>query len=519
MRIIPRTVLPPAAALLFCLIWTVSVCAIEENSSYYAALESIKADGLAEHVGQLADPAMEGREAGTRGGQAAGDYLRDQYTKLRLRGGGDENGFFQAFEPNCRNVLAMLQGSDPKLRDQVVVVSAHYDHIGYGGRGLSLGPYGYVYPGADDNASGTSAVLALAKAFTLLSEPPKRSILFVNWDGEEKGLLGSKHWAAHPTVSLDRVVAGLNLDMIGRLRENRMLIVGSRSGAGWRRMLCSHNNDGLQMEFYWGLKANADHYPLFEKGIPVLLFHTGRHDEYHRMGDVAKLINNDGMMKITKMLFGIVYELANEPATPAFRSAAQNETPETEQSILGQTTKPAERLGVAWVEDAAVSGGVVVSYVKSGSPAEAAGLRAGDRIVRLADRDIKCDDDFYGAVSAAASPASVTVNREGEKKPLDVTVTLTGAPLRWGIAWRTDDAEPGTVVLTHVVPGSPAARAGLAAGDRIYQVGGRDFADESELAQLAKTPLESVQLLIERDSRLRTVTLQFQQSKPLRRAA
>lgn len=520
MRFTPRTVLPPSAALLFCFMWTVSVCAVEKSSSYNAALESIKADGLAEQVGRLADPALEGRESGTQGGQAAGDYLADQYAKIHLRGGGDNSGFFQPFEPNYRNVLAMLQGSDPKLHDQVVVVSAHYDHIGYGGRGLSLGPYGYVYPGADDNASGTAAVLELARACTLLSEPPKRSILFINWDAEEKGLLGSKHWVAHPTVPLNRVVAGLNLDMIGRLRDSRMLVVGSRSGAGWRRLLSSHNDgDGLQMEFSWICKANADHYPLFENGIPVLLFHTGRHDDYHRMTDVAKLINSDGMTKITRMLFGVVNELANGPTTPAFRAAAKNESPETEKSILDEIAKPTDRLGVAWVEDAAVSHGVVVSYVKTGSSAETAGLRAGDRIVRFAGRDIQCDDDFYGAVSAAASPASVTVDRSGEKKPLDLTVPLAGAPLRWGITWRVDDAEPGAVILTHVVPGSPAAGAGLLAGDRIYQVDSHDFADETELALLAKTPADSVQLLIERDSRLRTVTLQFRQSKPLRRAA
>jgi hypothetical protein len=508
------------AGLLLCLLWTVSIGAAEKDSSYNAALESIRAEGLGKHIESLADPAMEGRESGTRGAKAAGDYLADQYAKLHLRGGGDDQSFFQAFVPNFRNVLAMLQGSDPKLRDQVILISAHYDHIGYGNFS-SLGPSGYIHPGADDNASGTSAVLALAKAFTLLAESPKRSILFVNWDAEEKGLLGSKHWVAHPTIPLNQVVAGLNLDMIGRLRDKHLLVVGTRSGCGWRRLLCTHNDAGIEMEFSWLLKASADHYPLFEHEIPVLLFHTGLHNEYHRPGDVPKLINREGMTEITRMVFGVVYELANGPTTPAFRAAAQNETPETEKAILDQIgdAKPADRLGVAWVEDAVVSGGVVVSEVKADSPAERAGLQAGDRIVRFAGRDIRNDDDFYGAVSAAASPASLVAKRSEQEKPLKLKVTLDGNPLRWGVVWRVDDAEPGVIILTHVVPGSPAAHAGLRGGDRIYQVGGRTFTDEAAFSLLAKTPADSLQLLIERDSRLRTVTIQFRRSEPLKRAA
>jgi len=113
----------------------------------------------------------------------------------------------------------------------------------------------------------------------------------------------------------------------------------------------------------------------------------------------------------------------------------------------------------------------------------------------------------------------MAVNRPGEEKPLDLTAELPGSPLRWGIAWRVDDAEPGTIILVHVVPGSPAANAGLKTGDRIYQVGGRDFADEGAFAQLAKNLPETVQLLVERDGRLRTVMLQFRQVEPFKRAA
>ena len=509
-----------AAIFCLCLTWGVPLSAAEKNSAYLAALESITAADLGEYVEHLASPDLEGREAGTQGGRAAGDYLAARYTKLHLRSAGDDGGFLQSFAPDFRNVLALLPGSDPKLRDQVIIVCAHYDHIGYGANGLSLDGYGRIHPGADDNASGTSAVIELAHAMTLLSQPPKRSILFCHWDAEEKGLLGSKHWAANPTIPLEHVVAGLNLDMIGRLREGHLSVVGSRSGAGWRRLLSSHNEDArLRMEFSWLLKPNADHFPLFEQGIPVLLLHTGMHDDYHRTTDVAASINRDGMKKITRMLFGFVYDLANAAATPAFRAAAREETAETEASLLAQAEKPAGRLGVGWQEDAAVAGGAVVSSVEPDSPAERAGIQPGDRIVRVAGRELRSDDDFYGAVSAAANPAMIVVKRPGKEKPLTLSATLTGQPLRWGMAWRIDDAEPGAIILTHVVRGSPAAKAGLAPEDRIYQVAGRDFADETAFLRMTKAQGESLPLLVERNGRLHRVTLQSRQSTPLKRAA
>jgi membrane-associated protease RseP (regulator of RpoE activity) len=515
-----RCVISPVAALLCCCAWTVSVLAVEKNSSYQAALESIKAEELGDQVGRLADASMEGREAGTRGGRAAADYLAEQYARLHLRGGADNGAFLQPFEPNFHNVLAILDGSDPKLREQVIVVGAHYDHLGYGGQSYALGPYGYIHPGADDNASGTSAVWELAKAFTVLSSRPKRSIIFAAWDAEEKGLLGSKRWAAHPTVPLEHVVAALNLDMIGRLREEHLIVLGSRSGYGWRRLLSSQNESGLWLDFTWNLKPNADHYAFFEHGIPVLMVHTGLHDQYHRPSDAAKFINSTGMTRVTRLLFGAIYEMAEGPvAVPGFRAAARHESPETEQEILGQTVKPTDRLGVTWIEAAAAAGGVRVSAVKEGSPAQRAGLREGDRIVRFAGRAIRGDDDFFAAVATAKSPASLVVQRPGDEKSLQLKAELAGSPLRWGIMWRVDDAEPRSIILTYVVPGSPAALAGLAAGDRIYQVAGRDFADEAAFAQLAKTMPLPLQLLVERDGRLRIVVLQSSQSEPIKRAA
>ena len=512
-----RRLLP--AALVCCCLWPVLSQASERSSSYVAALESISVDQLKQHVEHLADDKLEGREAGRRGGRAAGDYLEDQLARLGLRGAGVDGGFFHPFAPNFRNVLALLQGSDPALKNQVVIAGAHYDHVGYGTRRNSRGPIGYIHNGADDNASGTSALLELAEAFEMLSEPPRRSVLFAFWDAEEKGLLGSKHWVAHPTLPLENVAAVLNMDMIGWLRKDAMTVFGTRSGYGLRRLV-SRQNEGLQLrlDFPWTLKANADHYPFFQHGIPVLTLHTGLHDKYHSPRDDAEWINSAGMNRVARLLFGVVYELADRPETPGFRQAARRESDHTRQALWRRKPKLAGRLGVGWLRRESSAEGVRLTRIASGSPAEKAGLRLGDRIVRFAGREIRSGDDLRGAVMNAETPASLVLKRPDRQQPLEVTVQLNGNPLRLGITWRVDEAEPGTLILTYVVPGSPAARAGLRAGDRVYQIAGRHFADDAEFAQLAKSLPEPLELLVERDGQLRTVVLQFK-TEPLERAA
>src|SRR3990172_2686426 len=159
------------------LIGTALAWSADRGASYLAALESIKAEELQEQVNYLADEKREGREAGTRGGYAAGEYVRQRLAALKLHGAGTDGAYLQAFSPNFRNVLAKLEGSDPKLRNEVIVLGAHYDHVGFGQKGNTLGQIGLVHPGADDNASGTSGLLETAQAFTILSEPPRRTIL------------------------------------------------------------------------------------------------------------------------------------------------------------------------------------------------------------------------------------------------------------------------------------------------------------------------------------------------------
>jgi len=503
----------------FLLLCSCPLRAAEKSYSYLAALESISADELKLHVDYLADDKLEGREAGRSGGLAAGGYLEDRLAELDLRAAGTDGSFFQRFPPNFRNVLARIEGSDPQLKDQFIIVSAHYDHVGYGTRRNSRGPIGYIHNGADDNASGTAGLLELAEAFTMLDEPPKRTVLFAFWDAEEKGLLGSKYWVAHPTISLDHVVAEINMDMIGRLRNDRLVLFGTRSGYGWRR-LASLQNDGpaLRLDFSWTLKPNSDHYPFFQHDIPVLLLHTGFNDAYHTPRDDARHINNRGMRRVSQFLFAVVYELADREQPPRFRKLARRETESTRKRLAACINKPAARLGVRWDPNEPAIGGLRLAHVVSGSAAERAGLTAGDRIVDFAGRKIRSGEDLRAAVTRAENPAATVVKRADLDQPLQMTVELAGKPIRLGISWRIDDAEPGTIILTHVVPGSPAAKAGLRPGDRVYQIGGEDFSDDRLFAHLAQTLPEPLELLVERDGRLRTVVI-YVETEPARRAA
>jgi hypothetical protein len=509
MRASRRAIRPVAVfAAIVCSSWSVSSSAIEKSRSYVAAVESIRAEDLQRHVAYLADDALEGREPGTPGGRLAGDYLRAQLENLSVRGAGHDGGFVQPFAAKHRNILGLLQGTDPGLKHEVVVICAHYDHVGFGTEENSRGPIGQIHNGADDNASGTSAVLELAEALTWLPESPKRSILFAFWDGEEEGMLGSKYWAAHPTLPLSQVVAVLNFDMVGRLRDDCLTVYGWRSGKGFRRLLSRHNTEThLRLDFSWELEDDADHYPFFERGIPVLFLHTGLHDQWHSPADDLELINSEGMSRVTRLAFTLLCDLAERPETPAFRQEAGGETEDLRKKLADHAPPLPNRLGVTWSRRADSASGLRVSRIVSRSPAQRAGIRPGDRIVRFANREVRSSDELNSAVLLAHHEVPVVVQRPGRRTPLSLTVQLDGEPMPLGIAWRTDDAEPGTVILTYVVPGSPAADAGLSAGDRIYRVDGRDLADEEAFRELLRTPPESMELLVERDGRLRAVNV------------
>ncbi|MFW6170979.1 MAG: M28 family peptidase, partial [Planctomycetota bacterium] len=356
---------------------------LAENRAFRTAISSITASELDHHVDVLADDSFEGREAGTHGGRAAGRYLSEVMEDNGIEPAGEDGGYFQLFGDGYRNLLGMIRGRDPKLQHKYIVVSAHYDHVGYGTHQNSFGPIGQIHNGADDNASGTAGVLEVMQAFSILPEPPRCSVLFAFWDGEEKGLLGSKHFVRYPTVPLEDLVMVLNCDMIGRLREGRLEVYGTRTAGGLRRLVCGANIESeMCLDFVWDIQPNSDHYPFFQHDVPFLMFHTGLHDNYHRPGDDAELINYKGVRRVAELLFRVTYELSDSPRLVSFREQARRESNHT-RSQFEQAAPPAPaRLGVSWSRNDA-GPGLQLTQVTSGSPADQGGLRVGDRLLEL----------------------------------------------------------------------------------------------------------------------------------------
>jgi len=496
------------SALCFGVVVTATALFAADAAIFSTALESITVADLRKHVLVLASDSLEGREAGSRGGKAAGAYLVQQLKKLGIKPAGSENSFSQFFGFDYRNILGLLPGSDLVLKKEFVIVCAHYDHVGYGNSTNSYGPHGYIHNGADDNASGTSGLLELIEAMTTVEPRPKRSVLFVFWDAEEKGLLGSQHWVESPTVELRKVRLTFNLDMIGRLRNQSVTVFGSRTAAGLRRLLAEQNyGDDLLLNFDRTIKRDSDHFPFIQSRIPAVMLHTGKHSDYHRPSDDPDKLNLTGMQQLTRLLFRTVYTAADAPDLNPFRQASRRESGETERRFADSSSRSPRRLGVVWVSPAEEKGVVQISEIDPDSPADRAGLKVGDRIIEFANYQIDGRHDFGAVVLAAAKESQMVVQRKGEKQPQAITVNLNGQPQHVGIAWHVDDAEPECVILTQVVSGSPAANAGLKNGDRIYSVNGHSFKTSEEFLDLVTADETKLRLAVERQGRIRTAEL------------
>jgi hypothetical protein len=236
-----------------------------------------------------------------------------------------------------KNVIAMLPGSG-ELADQYVVVGGHYDHVGMGGAG-SLAPGTIaVHPGADDNASGTVSVLELAHSLSQAyadagADQPRRTLLFMAFTAEERGLLGSRHYVRYPRFDLASTVAMVNLDMVGRLDQNRLTVYGTGTATEFPEMIERLNaKHQFDLESIAAGQGPSDHASFFREGIPVFHFFTGLHSEYHRPSDTADRINIPGIARTVGLVEELVLELATAPERPTFQPVEGRINPRAAQS-------------------------------------------------------------------------------------------------------------------------------------------------------------------------------------------
>ncbi len=223
-----------------------------------------------------------------------------------------------------RNVVGLIPGSDKRIKDEVVIIGAHYDHTGY----IAKSPAGQdsIYNGADDNASGTVGVLASARALAMAEKKPKRSILCIAFAGEEKGLFGSTHYVAEPLWPLDKTAAMLNMDMISRNRLDSLSITGSKTSRELHQDLIKANRKtGFLLDFSSDkyLRGGSDHAPFVRKAIPVLFFFSGMHPDYHKVSDEVDKCNVYKMARVAELCSRVAWQVANDKKRPVFVAPAK----------------------------------------------------------------------------------------------------------------------------------------------------------------------------------------------------
>ena len=326
-------------------------------------------------------------------------------------------------ETEGRNVVAILPGTgwpqggdaDGKRSPETVVLGAHYDHLGYGGANSAAPGEHAVHHGADDNASGTALLVEVAR---LLEQegPFPRTILFVAFSGEERGLLGSAHYTANAAVPLAETAAMVNLDMVGRLDGNKIVVHGTGTGTGLDALVDRFvAARGFEAAKEPGGFGPSDHSSFYARKIPVLHLFTGSHSDYHRPTDTAEKINYDGMVRITRLVADIVRDLATAPERPAYIEVA------SKQFARGGGDRPY----FGSIPDFGKPGkGYAITGATKDSPAAKGGLKGGDVIVRLGESAVTGLEDFDSALRKhkGGETVPVVVMRDGAEVTLQVTL-------------------------------------------------------------------------------------------------
>ena len=358
-----------------------------------AAQNLVEPPRLLDDIKFLTEDWLQGRATGSPGADSAATYLARRFSEVGLQPAA--GGWFQSFTigrdaPLLRtgkgglvgkNVIGILPGRDPVLRNQTVILGAHYDHLGLGGFG-SLDPdsVGRVHNGADDNASGIAGLIQVAAR--LAASPPARTVVFIAFSGEELGLLGSAHYVKEPIYPLDGTLAMINLDMVGRLRAGRLIVYGAKTAKEFPALLDSLNwYAGLDIKAQGDGYGPSDQSSFYAAKRPVLHLFTDLHEDYHRTTDDWPKINLDGLKRVADFALGLVTALANRRGPLTFVDVPASLPL---QAAVPTITTPGYGAYLGTVPDMTISqGGVRLVGVRTGSPAEKAGLRGDDIITRI----------------------------------------------------------------------------------------------------------------------------------------
>ena len=381
---------------------------------------------MEEDIAFLADDTLRGRETGTPQEVEAAEYIQKRFEQLGLTPKGNAGTYFQTFtfkpksDPHSQvqftagdstitgtNVIGYVDNGAANT----IVIGAHYDHLGMGGEGSLYAEGEAVHNGADDNASGVAILLQLAK--DLQKEAFNgNNFLFMAFSGEEMGLLGSNYFSKNPTIDLSKVTYMLNMDMVGRLREDRTLsISGTGTSPIWNQVLNTSNTDFKLVLGASGV-GPSDHTSFYLQDIPVLHFFTGQHEDYHKPSDDANKLNYEGMRQIKKYIEAVVLELNDDPKL-AFRKT-KNESEEV----------PRFKVALGVMPDYLFDGeGMRIDGVSEDRPAARAGLQKGDVVIQLGDSTVIDMMSYMRALSSfeEGDTTKVVVKRKGEVVSAKIT--------------------------------------------------------------------------------------------------
>jgi len=375
----------------------------------------------------LADDSMQGRGIGTAGLQASAEYITEQFRQAGLDPAADDGGYFQSFKVTgengklveVANIVAVIPGSNPDWKEESVVLSAHYDHLGLGWPDAKAGNKGKIHNGANDNASGVAVMLELARTLGK-SMKPARSVVFVAFTAEEAGLLGARHYVKNmQRYPAKKVMGNLNIDTVGRLEENKLLVLGSTSAREWKFIFMGASFvTGVQTEMPTQDLDSSDQVAFSETGIPAVQFFSGASPDYHRPSDTMDKLDINGLVKVAAIVREAVEYLAERPEPMAFKGSLTKST--DARAPTGE-----RRVSTGLMPDFAFSGeGVGVGAVGDDTPAKNAGLEKGDVITAINGKKV-ANLRVYSDMLKQFAPGdviNVTYKREGKERSVELTL-------------------------------------------------------------------------------------------------
>ncbi|WP_452598044.1 M28 family peptidase [Pontimicrobium sp. MEBiC01747] len=388
--------------------------------------ESKRVVSIKDDVAYLASDALEGRQTGSNGEQKAAKYISERFKDLGLLPKGTDN-YFQTFsfrpktDPHQAVNYTVKDGDSTitgtnvigyinNKAEHTIIIGAHYDHLGLGAEGSLHRGETAIHNGADDNASGVAVLLNLASK--LKGVNTKNNYLFMAFSGEEMGLLGSNYFVKNPTIDTKKVNYMINMDMVGRLKQDSTLAVyGVGTSPILKQTLKAHNTSFKLVQKESGV-GPSDHTSFYNADIPVLHFFTGQHEDYHKPGDDVEKLNYEGMQTISNYIFEVITDLDNNGKLP-FR-ATKNES----------DAVPKFEVGLGVTPDYLFDGkGMRIDGTRADTPATNAGIQKGDIVIKMGDSNISDMMSYMQALSTykKGDTTKVVVNRNGEEVEVEVT--------------------------------------------------------------------------------------------------